>query len=383
MKKQRTGRLALLLVILLLAGMSAFALEGDASYVSMAQSGSLSAQEGSQAVFWVEMTLSSQYDYQVQYVWHFLPASLGEGGEYTLEDGAGISGSATSRLQVRASALTEGDYYCSVYLQAKTPGVSLEEELYLSDPVTLTVPGRQPLLPGKPDAQPPGTPNPRVVAGTDSISVDWLQVEDGGSTVLAYYCRLDEELPRMIFFTPYGANLTYFRGLKPGTDYRISVWAENAVGPGKAKLVETTTYGKKEPLPLDSYPRDAILLTIGDPNLVIGGQAQPIDEQGTAPQIQGDRTLLPLRAVVEAMGGKVGWVDATRSVSLSLEGKEILMTIGSRTVTVDGREEQLDVAPILSGGRTMLPIRYVAESFGYQVDWEADTQRVILTPKTR
>ena len=90
----------------------------------------------------------------------------------------------------------------------------------------------------------PGAPNPRVIASEDSISVDWLQPDDGGSILRAYFIRLNNQPhPRIVFFTPYGSSITYFRGLQPGTEYTIELWAENGVGRGPSAIRSITTWG--------------------------------------------------------------------------------------------------------------------------------------------
>jgi hypothetical protein len=59
-----------------------------------------------------------------------------------------------------------------------------------------------------------------------------------------------------------------------------------------------------------------ITLTIGNPNITVNGALQPIDASGTTPVIVAGRTLLPIRAVVEALGGTIGWSATTRTVTI-------------------------------------------------------------------
>ena len=121
-----------------------------------------------------------------------------------------------------------------------------------------------------------------------------------------------------------------------------------------------------------------IVLQIGSPVMLADGRETPIDAQGTAPVIVNDRTLLPVRAVVEAIGGKVGWKSDTEEVTLSYGGEEIILVIGSLTAKLNGEETLLDVAPVIMNDRTMLPIRFIAESFGFTVDWDGETEKVTI-----
>ena len=124
-----------------------------------------------------------------------------------------------------------------------------------------------------------------------------------------------------------------------------------------------------------------ITLRIGSPAMTVDGAEREIDPgRGTAPVVENGRTLLPVRAVVEAMGGAVAWDDETSTVVLAKDGTVMLLVIGSRAAFVNEASYTLDVAPAIAGDRTMLPIRFIAEGFGYAVAWDVDTQTVTLTP---
>ncbi len=122
-----------------------------------------------------------------------------------------------------------------------------------------------------------------------------------------------------------------------------------------------------------------ITLTIGDPNLTLNGNSMPIDDEGTSPVIVSDRTLMPVRAIIEAAGGTVSWDDASRTASLTYSDDAILLTIDSTTAYLNDTAETLDVAPVIINDRTMLPIRFISESFGFTVEWDETTQTVTIT----
>lgn len=122
-----------------------------------------------------------------------------------------------------------------------------------------------------------------------------------------------------------------------------------------------------------------ILLKIGSPTMTVNGTEMPIDEQGTVPVIVNDRTLLPVRAVVEQMGGTVDWNGETEEVTLTYGKDEIKLTIDSTEALLNGEKQILDVAPTVMNDRTMLPIRFVAESFKFHVEWNESEQSVTIT----
>lgn len=123
-----------------------------------------------------------------------------------------------------------------------------------------------------------------------------------------------------------------------------------------------------------------ITLQIGNPKMTVSGASKSIDEQGTVPVIRNSRTLLPVRAVFEAMGGTVGWDNANRVVTLTKDGKTLYLGINN-TMSWDskGKYYTLDSAPVILNSRTMLPIRFVVEYFGGDVAWNGTSQTVTIT----
>jgi hypothetical protein len=127
-----------------------------------------------------------------------------------------------------------------------------------------------------------------------------------------------------------------------------------------------------------------ITLTIGNPNITVNGTPKPIDASGTTPVIVGGRTLLPIRAIVEALGGTIGWNATTRTVTISVDVNTLELVIGNRMATVNGAKVAIDAAnaaivPAIVGGRTMLPVRFVGEQLGGVVEWSQATKTATLT----
>ncbi len=88
------------------------------------------------------------------------------------------------------------------------------------------------------------------------------------------------------------------------------------------------------------------------------------------PIIKDDRTLVPMRAIFEAMGADVDWDGNTRTITGKRASTQIKMQIGSRVLEKNGISIYLDVPAQLIDGYTMIPVRAVAESFGSSVDWD-------------
>lgn len=125
-----------------------------------------------------------------------------------------------------------------------------------------------------------------------------------------------------------------------------------------------------------------IILQIGNPSMNVNGAEKAIDGgAGTVPVVKNGRTLVPVRAIVEEMGGTVDWDAANNTAVLSYSGKTIKLVINSNIAYLNDIAETLDVAPVVMNGRTMLPIRFIAESFEFDVDWREATQQIVITEK--
>lgn len=97
------------------------------------------------------------------------------------------------------------------------------------------------------------------------------------------------------------------------------------------------------------------------------------------PVIQGSRVLVPLRGIFEQMGATVEWRPATRTVLAASGSTLVELQIGSRIARVDGRPVTLDVPAMIIGGRTLVPLRFISESLGASVSWDAATRTVLIT----
>ena len=122
-----------------------------------------------------------------------------------------------------------------------------------------------------------------------------------------------------------------------------------------------------------------IKLQINNPVMTVNGEEKTIDEQGTAPVIINDRTLLPVRAVVEEIGGKVAWDSETQTVILACEKDIVVLGIDNTNAYHNEESHTLDAAPTIINDRTLLPIRFIAESFKFDVAWDGETQTVTIT----
>lgn len=96
------------------------------------------------------------------------------------------------------------------------------------------------------------------------------------------------------------------------------------------------------------------------------------------PVIVNDRTMVPLRAIFQALGAEVNWDGATQTVTATRGDTVIILVIGSPTAFKDGETVTLSQPALLLGGRTMVPLRFVSEALGAEVNWDGATQTVTI-----
>ncbi len=120
-----------------------------------------------------------------------------------------------------------------------------------------------------------------------------------------------------------------------------------------------------------------ILMQINHPNISADGKLVALD---SPPTLLNGRTLLPIRAVAEAMGGTVGWDNAERKVTVSARGTTIEMWLDKTEIRVNWQSKTIDVAPTTINSRTMVPVRFVADNIpGCGISWDGETQSVVIT----
>jgi|GEM_PF-3910072 len=118
----------------------------------------------------------------------------------------------------------------------------------------------------------------------------------------------------------------------------------------------------------DNKPATTIVLTIGSTVYTLNGAEHQSD---AAPFIANGRTMVPLRLISEALGAEVGWDAATQTATIT-NSPTVVLTIGRPLPNDMG-------TPVIQGGRTFVPIRYVADTLGAGVDWNGATQSIAIT----
>ncbi len=111
----------------------------------------------------------------------------------------------------------------------------------------------------------------------------------------------------------------------------------------------------------------------GEISVLVNGEAVQFD---SAPIIKNGRTLVPFRAIFEKLGAEVSWEAETQRVSAVKDDTRIHLFINQRSIYINDAESEIDAAPIISGGRTLVPLRAVSEALDCIVTWSGTTRTV-------
>lgn len=157
-------------------------------------------------------------------------------------------------------------------------------------------------------------------------------------------------------------NITYYYILK-------AVYKDNSLSQSSNQVTAR---------PSSSRKKRTITLRVGSKYMTVDGKRREIDPgKGTKLIIKNGRTFLPIRAFVESIGGRVYWKASNKEVRVLLDNKEIKLWIGKKAAKVNGKTRNNDVAPFISDtSRTMIPLRFIVENLGCDVEWDGQTRTV-------
>lgn len=129
-------------------------------------------------------------------------------------------------------------------------------------------------------------------------------------------------------------------------------------------------------LNVSASERVEITFCVGESTLSINGEEVTVEK----PYVVGEGvTLVPLRVITEAFGAKVEWVADTKTIMMFGENKSIVLQINNPQAWVDGEESTLLSAPELTkNGFTMVPLRFISETFGATVEYDEATKKITV-----
>lgn len=177
--------------------------------------------------------------------------------------------------------------------------------------------------------------------------------------------------------------------MKKMLSFLLSIGIASAVLPG-ALPMENTAYAADFSSQLNQMISDnmrdyisELKFTIGSSSYSVDGSSQSLSGNA-APKIINDSTMLPVRAVAEALGGSADFNSATGDITIKKDDTTLVMRNGEKSVEVDmgGQTDTVNtnVAPTIEQGTTLVPVRLVSETLGANVRWNGKQRTVTVTP---
>ena len=167
---------------------------------------------------------------------------------------------------------------------------------------------------------------------------------------------------------------------------RVCIYSGNVTGISYIDNIKVvlTKLGEIKNTKYDEVYKNSLILLIGSPNALVNGKKAFIDKtnHNVVADIVDSRTLVPVRFIAESYGAEVLWDETTRTVTLSLPEKKAVIVLDNKEITINNNIVPIDVPAQIIEGRTMLPLRaFVEEVMDKKVFWD-DRGLIVITDTT-
>jgi len=127
--------------------------------------------------------------------------------------------------------------------------------------------------------------------------------------------------------------------------------------------------------PAAEQPKNTVTLAIGKNKMTVNGATVTLDQ---APVLLKDNTVVPIRFIIDALGGQLTWDDAERKVTVIKDNHMAEIWVDNPDLVIDGEVVTAEVAPVIMNERTMVPLRLISEKMGWTVTWDPETYSITL-----
>lgn len=148
------------------------------------------------------------------------------------------------------------------------------------------------------------------------------------------------------------------------------------------EIIDSNITIKKPPLDaLDPQPEPPMIAR--DIKILLDNvPLDALDPQPEPPMLYQNRTIVPMRSIFEKLGATVEWEGTTRTITAKKGTVVIIMKIGVSSATVNGESINLDAPPLLYNNRTFVPLRFVSQALGNDVQWDEQTRTICINPSS-
>ncbi len=168
-------------------------------------------------------------------------------------------------------------------------------------------------------------------------------------------------------------------------DGTFTLEVELKEGENKFEIIATDPNGNESKVTLTIIRKKPtiIILVVGNKTVFVNGSPKEIEAPPFIDKASG-RTLVPIRIIVESIEGKIDWNATERKVTITKDKTVIELWIDNPVAKINGIPTPIDIqapklAPMIVAGRTFLPLRFVAENLGCEVNWDGNTQTITIT----
>jgi hypothetical protein len=154
-------------------------------------------------------------------------------------------------------------------------------------------------------------------------------------------------------------------GLMFTTQYRITIRPMFEIGPGLPSEVSGN------PLPPSIY----IIMKVGSAEAIVNGKAAKMPAKVTVDSKSG-KAMVPFRFIAESLRCKVSYDQKTKAITMTQGYKTVILTVGSTKASIDGMKIDCNPAPVIQGGSTYVPVRFVADAFMAETTWDSSKKQI-------
>lgn len=208
-----------------------------------------------------------------------------------------------------------------------------------------------------------------------NVTADKTQVNSGDTVKFTVKAKLKDKKevlldPRVLKFDIEG-----FEGKFNNGALTISSLKDNS-----SANVIVSAGDKTKTIKLNDINSKVIKMKINNKTYSINSENKNMD---AAPFIKDNRTFVPIRFIVSALNGDVSWDNENRIVNINYNDKSIEVPINKNTILVNNEEQQIDSPAIIKNNRTFVPIRFIAENLGMQIDFDNNAREVTIVENTK
>lgn len=124
-----------------------------------------------------------------------------------------------------------------------------------------------------------------------------------------------------------------------------------------------------------------VYATTGTGDIVVYIDGTEVGFPDVKPYISDNRTFVPIRFISEQLGASLNWNSEAGTIVITKDDESVKLIIGSKEVIKNGAPGSMDVAPVITDGRTMVPLRFVSEQLGATVEWDAVSNSALIATK--